>query len=84
MTHHHPIRDLPINAYCGEREWLALIGTGNGYPFFRAKSRHDAIGKAEAFRQDVIDKSEAKVIARMEAAAARKAKGAHDAAEVAA
>lgn len=24
MTIHHPIRDLPINAYCGEREWQPI------------------------------------------------------------
>jgi hypothetical protein len=84
---HHPIRDLKINAYCGEREWIALLGNGNGFPFFRAKTRSAVIAKAEAFKAETIAKHEAGFIARQ--AAAEKArlkaarKPAHDATEAA-
>jgi hypothetical protein len=86
MTH-HPIRDLKINAYCGERDCIALIGDGNGWPFFRAKQRSEAIAKAEAWRQGVIAKHEAGFIARQEAAEKARLKAArkpaHDATEAA-
>lgn len=71
---HHPIRDLKINAYCGEREWIALIGDGNAFPMFRAASRTAVLDKAEAWRQSVIDKYEPALIAKAEAKAARQAK----------
>lgn len=73
---HHPIREHLVNVYVGQTECIALIGSGNGYPFFRAPTAEEAFAKAEAFRQDAIDKHEASSIARQEAAAkARETRG---------
>lgn len=81
MTH-HPIRDTWIETYEGENNCLAIFRShvnralSTAYPVVYGDTKEEARAKAEAWRQEVIAKHEAPLIARAEAARKAKAKAA--------
>lgn len=66
----HPIRRQTVNVWQappgqGSPRWIAMFGDGNAYPIrFSGETESDVRARAEAFRQDVIAKHEAAVLAR--------------------
>jgi hypothetical protein len=88
MTH-HPLRDAKLHtfkrydAHGRGVQWVAMFHPYNKYPMFISGDTEEEVsGKAEAFRQDAIDKYEANFIikqlalekARATRAAKKKAK----------
>ncbi|KRW94306.1 hypothetical protein [Paracoccus sp. MKU1] len=75
---HHPFRDLEIHVFVGvgaaEGRAVARFHPYDAVPMlFIGSSPEDVIGKAEAFRQETIDKHEAVYVERVERAAKARA-----------